>query len=66
MKKAITVLWCAFGISILIFVASAFLAQSSATTWRVFSIVMPIAGVVFLGAILLNVLEYVRSKRRNR
>ena len=63
MKKVIKILWCIFGICILIFVASVFLAQSSATTWRVFSIVMPIAGVVFLGAILLNVLEYVRSTK---
>jgi len=63
MKKVITVLWCIFGVCILIFVASVFLAQSSATTWRVFSIVMPIAGVVFFGAILLNVLEYVRSTK---
>ena len=63
MKKVIKILWCIFGICILIFVASVFLAQSSATTWRVFSIVMPIAGVVFFGAILLNVLEYVRSTK---
>ena len=63
MKKAITVLWCVFGICILIFIASVFLAKSSVTTWRVFSIVMPIAGMAFWGAIILTVLEYIRSKK---
>ena len=63
MKKAITVLWCVFGICILIFIASVFLAKSSVTTWRVFSIVMPIAGMAFWGVIILTVLEYIRSKK---
>ncbi|MBE5929634.1 MAG: hypothetical protein E7268_01065 [Lachnospiraceae bacterium] len=63
MKKTITVLWCVFGICILIFIASVFLAKSSVTTWRVFSIVMPIAGMAFWGAIVLTVLEYIRSKK---
>jgi len=63
MKKAITVLWCMFGICILIFIGSVFLAKSSVATWRVFSIVMPIAGVTFWGAIILTALEYIRSKK---
>ena len=63
MKKVITVLWCAFGICILIFIASVFLTKSDGGTWRVFSIVMPIAGMAFWGAILLTVLAYLRSKK---
>lgn len=63
MKKAITVLWCVFGICILIFIASVFFAKSSVATWRVFSIVMPIAGVTFWGAIALSAIEYIRSKK---
>ena len=63
MKKVITALWCIFGICILFFIALVFLAKSSATTWRVFSIVMPIAGMAFWGAIILTALEYIRSKK---
>ena len=63
MKKAITVLWCVFGIYILIFIASIFLADSSATTWRVFSVAMPLASITFWGAIILTALKHNRSKK---
>ena len=63
MKKAITVLWCVFGICILIFIASIFLADSSATTWLVFSVVMPLASIAFWGAIILMALKHNRSKK---
>lgn len=63
MKKISKVLWCIFGVCILIFIASVFLAKSSGTTWRVFSIVMPLASITLWGAIVLTVLEYIRSKK---
>lgn len=63
MKKAITALWCVFGSCILILIGSVFLVKSTAAIWRLFSVVMPIAGMAFWGAILLTVLAYVRSKK---
>lgn len=66
MKNVIKVLWSVFGICIVIFVASVFLAESSATTWRVFSIVMPLASITFWGAIILTLLEHNRLKKENR
>lgn len=63
MKKAITVLWGIFAVSILIFIGWVFLTKSSVTTWRVFSVVMPLAGIGFWGAILLSMIEYIRSKK---
>ena len=63
MKKVIKVLWCIVGVCILIFIASVFLAKSSGTTWRVFSVVMPLAGITLWGVIILTTLEYIRSKK---
>lgn len=63
MKKAISILWTIFIVCIVIFIVSIFAAESDAGIWRVFSIVMPIAGVSFWGAIILLVLDYIRSRK---
>lgn len=63
MKKVITALWCVFGICILIFIGSVFLVKTDVALWRIFSFTMPLAGIAFWGAILLSVIEYIRSKK---
>ena len=49
MKKAISVLWTIFIICIIVFIISFFVVESTAGMWRVFSIVMPLAGISFWG-----------------
>ena len=63
MKKAISILWTIFIVCIVVFIISVFAAESDAGIWRVFSIVMPIAGVSFGGVIILLVLDYIRSRK---
>ena len=64
MKKAISVLWTIFIVCIVVFIISVFVSESDAGIWRVFSIVMPIAGISFLGAIVLWALDDWRSRKR--
>ena len=63
MKKAISILWTIFIVCIVVFILSVFMAKSDAWIWRVFSIVMPIGGVAFWGAIILTVADYLRSRK---
>ncbi|MBQ5320202.1 MAG: hypothetical protein J6K17_14010 [Oscillospiraceae bacterium] len=63
MKKAIKILWGIFAIGILVFILFVIFADSDATRWRVFSIIMPIAGLAFWGAVILSVIDLVRSKK---
>lgn len=63
MKKAISILWTIFIVCIVIFIVSIFVASSGQDIWRVFSIVMPIASVSIWGAIILMVLDYIRTKK---
>lgn len=62
MKKAIKILWGIFAIGILVFILFVIFADSDATRWRVFSIIMPIAGLAFWGAVILSVIDFIRSK----
>ncbi len=64
MKKVITVLWTIFIICIIVFIISFFVVESTAGMWRVFSIVMPLAGISFWGAIVLWALDDCRSRKR--
>lgn len=64
MKKAISVLWAIFIACIVVFIISVFVAESDAGIWRVFSIVMPLAGISFWGAIVLWALDDWRSRKR--
>ncbi|MBR4084951.1 MAG: hypothetical protein IKK33_11795 [Lachnospiraceae bacterium] len=64
MKKAISVLWTIFIIYIIVLFISVFTAGSAGETWRVFSIVMPIGGISFGGAIVLWALDDWRSRKR--
>lgn len=64
MKKVIKVLWCTFGISVLIFICSVIFSKSDATIWRMFSLMMPLAGITLWGAIVFTALEHVRSKNQ--
>ena len=63
MKKAISTLWTIFIVCIIVFIISIFVTGSDAGIWRVFSIVMPIGGVAFWGAIILTVANYLRSRK---
>ena len=64
MKKAISVLWTIFIVCIVVFIISVFVSEIDAGIWRVFSIVMPLAGISFLGAIVLWALDDWRSRKR--
>lgn len=62
MKVAITCSWGVFVVSILAFVISIFTA-STQTTWTVFSITMPLIGVSFWVAVILSIIQLVRSNK---
>ncbi len=62
MKVAIICSWGVFLISILAFVISIFTA-STQTTWTVFSITMPLIGVSFWVAVILSIIQLVRSNK---
>lgn len=64
MKKAISIFWTIFLACIVIFIISVFVAGSDAGIWRVFSIVMTIAGISMWGAIILTVIDYLRSGKK--
>jgi len=64
MKKAISVLWTIFIVCIVVFIISVFVSESDAGIWRVFSIVMPLAGISFWGAIVLWALDRWKSKKK--
>lgn len=65
MKKAIIVLWGIFVLAILIFVIFVFNA-STQTAWLVFSITMPLVAISFWGAIILTVIDFVRSQKEKQ
>lgn len=62
MKRIIKNLYRIAAISIVIFVIALFVAGSDAIRWRVFSITMPIAAIGFWGAVILSVIDYIKSK----
>ena len=62
MKVAIICSWGVFVVSILAFVISIFTA-STQTTWTVFSITMPLIGVSFWVAVILSIIQVLRSKK---
>ena len=62
MKVAIICSWGVFVVSILAFVISVFTA-STQTTWMVFSITMPLIGISFWVAVILSIIQVIRSKK---
>ncbi len=62
MKVAIICSWGVFVVSILAFVISIFTA-STQTTWTVFSITMPLIGISFWVAVILSIIQLVRSNK---
>lgn len=62
MKVAIISSWGVFVVSTLAFVISIFTA-STQTTWTVFSITMPLIGVSFWVAVILSIIQLVRSNK---
>lgn len=64
MKKAISVLWTIFILCIAVFIISFFVVESTGGMWRVFSIVMPLAGISLWGAIVLWALDDWRSRKK--
>ncbi|MBE5944850.1 MAG: hypothetical protein E7258_08030 [Lachnospiraceae bacterium] len=66
MKRIIKNLYCIAAIAIVIFVIALFVAGSDAIRWRVFSITMPIAAIGFWGAIILSVIDYIKTKNDSR
>lgn len=61
MKKAIYISWTIFLLAILMFVISVFTSDSDGTTWRMFSIIMPIAGISFWVAIILTIVHVLKN-----
>lgn len=64
MKKAIIVSWLIFALSILAFVITVFTSDSDSTTWRVFSVAIPLAGASFCAAFIFTFIDHVRSKKK--
>ncbi len=64
MKKLIRVLWGIFAIAILGFGVAVFTVHSDVTLWTLFSIAMPVAGISFWGAIILTIIDFVRSNQK--
>ncbi len=62
MKVAIISSWGVFVVSILAFIISIFTA-STQTTWTVFSITMPLIGISFWVAVILTIIQLVKSKK---
>lgn len=62
MNKAIIISWSVFVISILVFTISIFTA-STQTTWTVFSVTMPLAVISFWVAVILSIIQVIRSKK---
>ena len=65
MKKAISVLWTIFILCIVVFIISFFVVESTVGIWRVFSIVMPLAGISLWGPLFYGH-WIVGSQRRNK
>lgn len=63
MKIAIVISWAVFLLSIVVFAVSIFTA-STQTTWSVFSVTMPLAAISFWVALILSIIEIVRSMKK--
>lgn len=63
MKRAIKILWTIVAIAALIFVFVMFTAESDVKIWETFSVTMPIIGVGFWSAVILSVIDFIRSKK---
>ena len=66
MKIAIVISWAVFVLSIVVFAVSIFTAstQTTQTTWSVFSVTMPLAAISFWVALILSIIEIVRSMKK--
>lgn len=62
MKVAIISSWTVFIISILVFIISIFTA-STQTTWTIFSITMPLVGISFPMAVILSIIQLMKSNK---
>lgn len=63
MKIAIVISWVVFVLSIVVFAVSIFTA-STQTTWSVFSVTLPLAAISFWVALILSIIEIVRSMKK--
>ena len=63
MKIAIVISWAVFVLSIVFFAVSIFTA-STQITWSVFSVAMPLAAISFWVALILSIIEIVRSMKK--
>lgn len=63
MKIAIVISWAVFLLSIVVFAVSIFTASTQAT-WSVFSVTMPLAAISFWVALILSIIEIVRSMKK--
>lgn len=64
MKRIIKILWSAVITAALIFILIMFTANTDAMIWRAFSIIMPFIGIAFWGALILTVIDFIRSKKQ--
>ncbi len=63
LKKVISILTAVVIIGIAVFVVGLIFADSDSTRWRIFSVVIPIVGISFWGAVILSVIDYLNSKK---
>ena len=62
MKTAIIIFWSVFVLSILGFAITVFTA-STQTTWTVFSVAMPLAAISFWVAVILSIIQVVKTNK---
>lgn len=63
MKRIIKILWGIVILAILIFVLIGVTSKSAVLTWRACSIIMPLIGISFWGAVILTVIDHIQSKK---
>ncbi len=64
MKRIIKILWGIVITAILLFILIVFTVDIDVVIWRAFSITMPLIGIGFWGAVILMVIDFIRSKKQ--
>ncbi len=64
MKRIIKILWGIVITAILLFILIVFTVDTDAVIWRAFSITMPLIGIGFWSAVILMVIDFIRSNKQ--
>lgn len=63
-KRISRILFVAAGIAVAVFILCVIFwgSEENATTWRVFSVCMPVVGVCFTGAVIAAVIDFIKKQ----